>query len=558
MQHKEVFFNFFNSGRKSAIIVPILLGLLFGLAARFNETGGQFKPYDIMFLIEWCFYSLMFIVAFFAIEKGLTRLTKKRNEKGNADKKNEVLPDFIAPTWSGMKKYVCITTLCWIPTYLFLFPGIMVGDTAMQIEEYIAGGTISDWHPFLDTIVYGKFFELGGISNPMLGIGVFVALQMVFAIFVISYVVYYVKTLMQVRHSSTVALLFLVVYPMAVVTFMTVNKDTSFTPFFMLFSLLYCEIWRTRGKLLKKPSFLIVFIFVCLLTMYTKKTGPYLVSVALMLMVFMKGKRAFRSFAFLGGVALLLFSQVFVPAVIFPQINVTSGPKQEMLAIPEQQLARIVKDSPEEFSEQERQIIDDVIAVGFDGIAENYNNYLVDPIKKTYIPKEDSVGAFLQLWFKKGLQHPWEYIATEIGLESVWFSFSGSSVGSMHVYISYTDSESANDLSNVITWPEASWASKVWSALYTRLVNTPVLNAVMYVCIWASIVPFCLLFLIWRRAKHPLDALVAQSPLLLSMAMLMLCPTSTHARYMLPMMLAAPIFIAVLTNTETRKIPKST
>ena len=550
MQRKEVFFNFFNSGRKSAIFIPIFLGLLFGAAARFYETEGQFSPLDPIFLLEWCFYSFLFVAAFLIFERVMLSLIKRREENQVSDV--DELPEFIAPSWSGMKRYALITTICWIPTYLCLFPGVMVGDTADQIESYISGSAIFDWHPFLDTFLYGKFFDIGGISDPMLGMGVLVALQVIFAIFVVSYVAYYVKTIVGTRHAGAITLVFLAVYPMAILTFMTINKDTTFTIIFMLFTLLYCEVWRSRGNLLKKPSFLVVFILVALLTAFTKKTGPYLVSATLMLMIFMKGKKSTKCSICLGGIALLLFAQVFVPAVVFPKINVVPGPKQEMLAIPEQQLARIVKDSPEEFSEGEKQVINDVIAVGFDGIAENYNNYLVDPIKKTYVPNEESIPAFLKLWIKKGLQHPWQYIATEIGLESVWFSFSGPSLGSAHFYISYTDSESANLLADKVTWPGPTHASQVWSSFYTRLANTPILNFLIYVCVWASIVPFALAFFIFRRSKHIINALVCQMPFLLSFAMLMLCPTSSHPRYMLPMMFAAPIFIAILTNVKTR------
>ena len=317
------------------------------------------------------------------------------------------------------------------------------------------------------------------------------------------------------------------------------NKDTTFTICFMLFCVLYCEVWRSRGALLKRPSFLVVLVVVALSAIFTKKTGSYLISAALILLIFMIGKKTLRCVAAFIGVVLLLFAQTFVPSVVFPRINVEPGPKQEMLAIPEQQLARIVSD--------------DVISVGFNGIDKNYDDYLVDPIKGTDVPNEDSIGAFLKLWIKKGLEHPWQYIATEIGLQSGWISFSGNAAKGAYVYSSPTDSSSANSLSDKVKWPEASTASSVWASWYTDLSNIPILNLPMYVCVWATIIPFGIVFFIWRKAEHVIDALVPQMPLLLSMGMLLLCPTSGHARYMLPMMLTAPIFIAILSRIKIRK-----
>ena len=562
MNQKDIILNFFKSGRKVALVVPIILGFLFSAAARFNETNGLFKPYDAAFLLNGVYYSIMFVIVFFALEKGIlsirSRLNKVLPEDHTFTRTHEHVPvdlplEFIAPSWKGMKKYLLITGLFWLPTYLFLFPGIMMGDTAVQIEGYLSGDVIVDWHPFFETKLYGKFFSLGGIDNPMLGVGIFIALQMIIGAFVVAYVAYYVQNIVGFRHAGIAACILLSVYPVASLNCMTMNKDTSFAICFMLFCVLYCEVWRSRGKFLKQPAFLIAFIVVSLLAMYTKKTGPYLIAVALMLMIFMKGKKTIRCSICAGGVVLLLFTQVFMPTFVFPKINVTTGPKQEMLAIPEQQLARVVKDFPEEFNDQEKQIIDDIIAVGFDGISGKYNNYLVDPIKQTYLPNEKSIGAFLKLWAKKGLEHPWEYIVTEIGLESGWFAFSGNAVKGAYVYSSPTDSYSANSLSTKITWPEASAASCAWASWYNNLSNTPILNFLMYVCLWASIVPFFLVFYLWRRSKYVIDALISQMPLLLSMGMLLLCPTSGHARYMLPMMLAAPIFIAIAIRSKIRE-----
>ena len=263
MNFKKKFFENINNGRKSAVIVPFFLGFLFSAASRFTQTDGQFKPYDIAFLLTGFLYGLLFLVLFLAFEKGIAVLARKGVSMTSSHGDGEALPQFIAPSWSGMKRYVCITALCWMLTYLLLFPGIIVGDTAVQIEQYMSGNTIADWHPFLDTKIFGRFFAIGGLSHPMLGVGIFVALQMIVAVGVVSYVAYYVQNLVKVRHAGDAVLVLLAVYPVAPLSFMTMNKDTTFTICFMLFCVLYCEVWRSRGALLKRSSF-----WLCLLLLH--------------------------------------------------------------------------------------------------------------------------------------------------------------------------------------------------------------------------------------------------------------------------------------------------
>lgn len=542
------------SGRRLAFILPTLLGLLFAGADQFVATKGIFTPYSPTFLLKAVGYIVLFVAVFLVAERLLmvsaTHTPAELHDVGgdtDGTSKEGASSEYtpIRPSWPGMKPYLLTTVLAWIPTYLLLFPGVVVGDTSVQLAQYFKGEGFADWHPFLDTYIFGWFVGIGGEQRAMLGVGLYVAVQMILAALTVSYASYYVGRVTGMRKAGYACLLFLAVYPMAPLVFMNMNKDSIFALFFLIFSLMYCEIWRSHGAALKSPAVAVAFVVIMFMTALTKKTGVYLVAFALILMLVMAGRAVWRVMAAVLGVIVTVIVQMLFPTFLFPAIGVTPGPKQEMLAIPEQQIARIVRDHPEEFTAAERQIISDVIAVGFDSIAEHYDDYLVDPIKGTYVPNEQSINSFLKLWAKKAIQHPWSYIATELGLEAGWVSFSGNQSSGNYTFGLPTDSASSNSLTDKIVWPEASKTSIAWASLYNTLAKTPVLNLPMYVCLWASIVPFALAFAVWRRAKHPIDALVGQSPLILSMLMLALCPTSMHARYMQPMMLAAPVFIAI-------------
>lgn len=161
---KKSFFENINDGRKSAVIVPSFLGFLFSAASRFTQTDGQFKPYDIAFLFTGFLYGLLFLVLFLIFEKGIAVLARKSVSMKSSHGDDGALPQFIAPSWSGMKRYVCITALCWMLTYLLLFPGIVVGDTAVQIEQYMSQNTALPKMSFARRTSRRGTFDLPGTS----------------------------------------------------------------------------------------------------------------------------------------------------------------------------------------------------------------------------------------------------------------------------------------------------------------------------------------------------------------------------------------------------------
>lgn len=514
-------------------IFPIILGFLYAGAEQFIISNGDFTITTPSFLARLFIYSSIFSVVFYLI---FTLLSKKHKTNTQANIQNLKFKS-ILKTW-------IILILCWLPVYIMLFPGVMIGDTSIQIAQYLNGEGFADWHPFLTTFIFGWFISIFGANQAMVGVGVFIAIQMLLASFTLAFLCNYIGYITK-SNKFKIAALILFAFPIAPLSFMNMNKDDIFCIFFIWFCISFCEVWRTRGEILKNKKFIFFFIIFSILACLTKKTGAYIIPCSLFALIFLVTTRRQKIITSVTTVSVVALIHFIIPTFIFPIINVSPGPKSEALAVPIQLVSSAAIAYPEDFSQDDQQIINDTIAVGYNNIKDKYNSYTVDPIKGTGSPNSSSSGAFLKLFIREGIKHPWTYIKAELGLQNGWSTFTTPN-GKNNTYSRSTDSYSANTLTEEITWPEASVASKVFASLYASITKIPVVNTIFFVGVWASFVPILILFLIFRHGKNITKSLLAVLPLLLSFVLLYICPVSTHQRYMLPMFYTGVLFIAVL------------
>ena len=120
-----------------------------------------------------------------------------------------------------------------------------------------------------------------------------------------------------------------------------------------------------------------LFVAVTLLVCLTKKTGVYIVLPALMLVAVMYRKNGV-SHALVPFVLASVAMFVVVPSII-ASFGMTSGGKQEMLAVPLSQTARVVADHGDDVTAEERASIDALL--GYDNLAQRYDPLNADSVK---------------------------------------------------------------------------------------------------------------------------------------------------------------------------------
>ena len=135
---------------------------------------------------------------------------------------------------------------------------------------------------------------------------------------------------------------------------MTLAKDTFNTPFFVFFSIAFCELWKTQGTILKSVPFDIFFVIDVLAVSLTKKTGMYIVILAMIFLVCtaIKSWRRKLGTLILAGIPYLIVG-VVIPTFVLPTLHIAPGESNEILAVPMQQVANVAHNHKDDLSASE-------------------------------------------------------------------------------------------------------------------------------------------------------------------------------------------------------------
>ena len=89
------------------------------------------------------------------------------------------------PAFTGTKAVVGIALicfLCWLPYYLYEYPGIMTADSLVQYAEFAGDEPLSNHHPIVHTLLIKMFIDIATIfhADHQVGIALYTVFQMLF------------------------------------------------------------------------------------------------------------------------------------------------------------------------------------------------------------------------------------------------------------------------------------------------------------------------------------------------------------------------------------------
>lgn len=300
--------------------------------------------------------------------------------------------------------------LCWLPYFLYQYPGIMTPDSINQFEQVLHMIPYSNHHPWMHTLLIGAFYNLGYhlTGNMVIAMSFYTLFQMCLLAFSASYLI---ATMRQYRFRPLVCLittLFFALIPYHGVFSVTVWKDIPFAAGVMLFN---CSMLRLIKKV--SPLSLIMFTLSGLIVCLFRSNGWYAFCLCLPFLLFYFKRLAKVFFPVLLG--------IFAVALIikYPVMNafhVTQPDTVESLAIPAQQVAAVLcNDRP--LREDQRELIENVIDLTY--IKELYNPYYADNIKELiraghpeYL--DNHKKEFFRLWAELGLTYPGDYLTAYV------------------------------------------------------------------------------------------------------------------------------------------------
>lgn len=548
-----------------AYLVPILLGTLFGMCSFIGQHEGKIDTRNALLYVNTLFYIALFTLLFFAATKIVPRINHHNESLSKPFEAFRKLtmdwsPRSIITLW-------CLVTAFWIPYFVAYFPGVYWYDTSWQLMEYYDPSVpFTDHHPFMMTYLYVGFAHIGKalFNNAIYGLYLLVLVQSLLSTLAIACTVCYTGKYNTPWKCRFFIAAFLTLFPIIPMMSMSLAKDTFNTPFFVFFSIAFCELWRTQGEILKSVSFNVFFILDVLAVSLTKKTGMYIIVLALLLLACFVVKHWSCKIAtiVLGSVPYLVVG-IIVPTFILPALHIAPGESNEILAVPMQQVANVVHDHKDDLSAAEIDKIQQTYHMDIDQLQGAYCWYRADPIKGQELSSKD-VHALITTWMKQLVKHPGDMIAGWGGLSVAWFSFNVASGEERDLSMMLPINNSKHHYQNIeqyIPWTDNTKAGNAIGRFYADTLSaTPIFNIIWQKAFWATILPCAIMFLILRSKKNKLNLLMLNLPMFITMLVLFAGPISTHTeatRYVLPMLYIIPLFLSLTLKHLSLKNPKS-
>ena len=548
-----------------AYLVPILLGTLFGMCSFIGQHEGKIDTRNALLYVNTLFYIALFTLLFFAATKIVPRINHHNESLSKPFEAFRKLtmdwsPRSIITLW-------CLVTAFWIPYFVAYFPGVYWYDTSWQLMEYYDPSVpFTDHHPFMMTYLYVGFAHIGKalFNNAIYGLYLLVLVQSLLSTLAIACTVCYTGKYNTPWKCRFFIAAFLTLFPIIPMMSMSLAKDTFNTPFFVFFSIAFCELWRTQGEILKSVSFNVFFILDVLAVSLTKKTGMYIIVLALLLLACFVVKHWSCKIAtiVLGSVPYLVVG-IIVPTFILPALHIAPGESNEILAVPMQQVANVVHDHKDDLSAAEIDKIQQTYHMDIDQLQGAYCWYKADPIKGQELSSKD-VHALITTWMKQLVKYPGDMIAGWGGLSVAWFSFNVASGEERDLSMMLPINNSKHHYQNIeqyIPWTDNTKAGNAIGRFYADTLSaTPIFNIIWQKAFWATILPCAIMFLILRSKKNKLNLLMLNLPMFITMLVLFAGPISTHTeatRYVLPMLYIIPLFLSLTLKHLSLKNPKS-
>lgn len=318
-----------------------------------------------------------------------------------------------------MAALICF--LCWLPYFLYEYPGVMTPDSINQYAQVIGAYQLSNHHSIVHTALIGLFYKIGLSTTQDIhtGLALYTIAQMVFMALSAGYVV---RTLQKADVITPVVLLtigFYALMPYNGAYAVTIWKDIPFAGCMTIFAAAlmrfllrgsFAASSDTIPKLQISEYFTLLIPYVlsgtllCLLR--TNGWYVFVISVPFILIAYRKWLKVM--------LPVHLTILVFVLFVKYPVMHVYEIPQAdfvESLSIPVQQIARVIANK-ESLTESEAAYIQQLM--DFDQVSTAYQPNCSDNIKNLIRQKgnsflESDKAEFFKMWFSIGIEHPKTY-----------------------------------------------------------------------------------------------------------------------------------------------------
>lgn len=457
--------------------------------------------------------------------------------------------------------------LCWIPVFLAYYPAIMSYDFHRQSQEAYQGFIwFNDHHPLVHTFLIRVFFLLGeAIGSYQVGMALFSLLQMLILSAVLAYSCNVIARMTRRIWPAVVMAVIYAILPIHPVMALSMTKDVLFSAFFLLLLLLIWEQRRfftevyagSKRDKLKMLGFAAAMLLTGILTMLLRNNAVYAFAIFAVIYVLFSAKQ--RIYIALLCVAIVA-GGMGCKTGIREAMNAGTGSQAEMYSVFMQQFARVGQKQAATLTDEEWEIIKYYVGDEWD----DYNPPLADTIKgtitvTTFQTWKDDIPKMLSDWVKIGVRYFNEYIDAFLALTSGYWFLDDVSHAEVLSYgedtnlgLLYTFNASVSDAFAGVE--SKSYFPALLSA-YQKIVNGnsyygwPLLSVLFKPAFYSWIL--VLAFISYAYLKEYRKQLLSYFVLLYLMTLL-LGPV-VNLRYAYPIMIAVPVFVALIFSKEHKK-----
>lgn len=429
--------------------------------------------------------------------------------------------------------------LCWLPTFLYVFPGIYSTDTMVQYMEVIGFEPLSNAHPIVHTLLLKGGLSLGrvfGLSDracyAAMTLGQMACLAAAF-----SYCALFVRTRFESRLLALGTALYFALFPLHVFYSMTLWKDIPFSACVLLLGLMLYDVQQSQGAVLRRPGFVLRLVLVSLGVLLLRNNGVLILLPSLLIFFFVlrpARKALIGLFCGLAGV------YVFLHGFLLPWFSIDESSVAEMLSVPISQIGAIIqKDQP--LTQEEGDLIGSVLPI--EDIEELYSPRAPDSLKFATSFDDEALAANLsalgRVWIDLLREYPEEAALAYLHLE-------GGYLYPDHVrpwivyYPNVTPENYSKELQNEPVVPALSW---VLHFLPNEIIDRNEALGFFFrpgYLIWVYLLAWAVL-LSARRGKWMLCLL---PPLVLWLSLMLGAPLS-DTRYAYPLFLLQPLAVGL-------------
>lgn len=315
--------------------------------------------------------------------------------------------------------YAGIVFLALLPLFLINFPGTMTVDSFNQLSQARGLTPLHDHHPWVHTLIIKLFYNIGySLSNNVtVGIAAFILTQMLLVSLGLGFTAETLASLGSGRMGAVIVIAGFILFPYHAAFTITMWKDILFALGVLIITiLLYKELVAgIRPGVADSLLFVLSSLAVCLF----RHNGFYAYILCALIFAFRAIVNRRSSDAYVGKnarTAILTLVSILICLIINGPVksglNVQNGDLGHELAIPLQQIARVVQlngdISDEELEELARVNSIEYIVNNYEpGGADNMIQWLVAG-DSDYV--KNNKGRFLKLYLSLGLKNPNAYI----------------------------------------------------------------------------------------------------------------------------------------------------